>query len=124
MRSEVKAAAWRRLIVLAVAVGAMLVFAGTALSDNCFNLSRSSKGLSTNPADFSAPLVKGRWLWLPSVGAPIAAWGFEVPENYQHGNIDAWLLSNTKYCEEGGFLFYNGPRTTEHGVQSGCGAFG
>jgi hypothetical protein len=99
-------------------------FAGTAFSDNCFNLSRTSAGLSTNPADFTSPYTKGRWVWLPSVGAPIPAWGFEVPANYQHGNVNAWLLSNTKYCEEGGFLFYNGPRTTEHGVQSGCGAFG
>jgi hypothetical protein len=119
-----KAVALRRLIAVLVAALAMLAFTGAALSDNCFNLSRTSKGLSTNPADFSAPYVKGRWLWLPSVGAPIPAWGFEVPENYQHGNVNDWLLSNTKYCEEGGFLFYNGPRTTSHGIQSGCGAFG
>jgi hypothetical protein len=120
-----KAVAMRRLLVATVVAAlAMSVFAGTAFSDNCFNLSRTSAGLSTNPADFTSPYTKGRWVWLPSVGAPIPAWGFEVPANYQHGNVNAWLLSNTKYCEEGGFLFYNGRRTTEHGVQSGCGAFG
>jgi len=114
----------RRMVVTIVIAFAMFVFVGAALANNCFNLSRTSSGLSTNPADFQAPLVKGRWVWLPSVGAPLPAWGFEVPENYQHGNANDWLLSQTNYCEEGGFLFYNGPRTTEHGVQSGCGAFG
>jgi hypothetical protein len=113
----------RLLAVFAVALG-MLVFAGAAFSDNCFNLSRASAGLSTNPGDFTAPLVKGRWVWLPSVGAPIAAWGFEVPENYQHGNVNDWLLGKTPYCQEGGFLGYTGARTTQHGIQSGCGAFG
>jgi hypothetical protein len=113
----------RRTVAVLVVALAMLAFAGGAFADNCFNLSRASQGLSTNPADFDQPLVKGRWLWLPSVGAPIAAWGFEVPENYQHGNINDWLLSQTKYCEEGGFLAYGGPRTTQHGIQSGCGAF-
>jgi hypothetical protein len=119
-----KVAALRRPLVALVAALAMLVFAGAAFSDNCFNLSRTSGGLSTNPADFSSPYVKGRWVWLPSVGVPSPAWGFEVPANYQNGNANDWLLSQTKYCEEGGFLFYNGPRTTEHGIQSGCGAFG
>jgi hypothetical protein len=57
--------------------------------------------------------------------APIAAWGFEVPQNYQNrGGAEAWLLENTPYCEGGGILFYNGPRTTDHGIQSGCGFFG
>jgi len=114
----------RHTIAVLVAAVALLAGAGSALADNCFNASRPGGGLSTNPADFSAPLFKGRWLWLPSVGAPVAAWGFEVPENYLNaGGAEAWLLENTPYCEAGGVLFYNGPRTTEHGIQSGCGAF-
>ena len=114
-----------RIAVLVAALVAVLALAGTALADNCFNASRPSGGLSINPADFtSGPVFKGRWVWLPSVGAPIAAWGFEVPGNYLNsGGVESWLLENTPYCEAGGVLFYNGPRTTDHGIQSGCGAF-
>jgi hypothetical protein len=104
------------------AAAVFLVPVGGALADNCYNASRPGTGLSTHPADFSAPLFQG--LWLPSVGAPIAAWGFEVPENYQNSQgAEAWLLEKTPYCEAGGVLFYNGPRTTDHGIQSGCGFF-
>jgi hypothetical protein len=113
-----------RIAALVAALVAVLALAGTAFADNCFNASRPGGGLSTNPADFAAPVFQGRWVWLPSVGAPIPAWGFEVPENYLNsGGAEAWLLENTPYCEAGGVLFYNGPRTTEHGIQSGCGAF-
>ena len=114
-----------RIAVLVAALVAVLALAGTALADNCFNASRPSGGLSTNPADFtSGPVFRGHWVWLPSVGEPIPAWGFDVPENYLNsGGVKAWLLENTPYCEAGGLLFYNGPRTTDHGIQSGCGAF-
>ena len=115
--------ALRRLLAVVGALVALLAAAGAANADNCYNASRPGGGLSTNPADFPAPLFKGKWLWLPSVGVPLAAWGFEVPENYQHGNADDWLLSNTPYCEAGGVLFYTGPRTTSNGIQSGCGFF-
>lgn len=113
-----------RFAAVAAALVALLAFTGTALADNCFNASRPAGGLSTNPADFSAPVFRGNWVWLPSVGAPLAAWGFEVPSNYLNsGGGEAWLLQNTPYCEAGGVIFYNGPRTTEHGIQSGCGFF-
>jgi hypothetical protein len=121
---EGRVALIRRTAVVLVAVVALFVSAGSALGDNCYNASRPGGGLSTNPADFSAPYFKGRWLWLPSVGVPLAAWGFEVPSNYQNsGGAESWLLAKTPYCEAGGVLFYNGPRTTDHGVQSGCGFF-
>jgi hypothetical protein len=115
----------RRLLLLLAILAAALATAGVALADNCYNASRPGGDLSTNPADFSAPVFKGRWVWLPSVGAPLPAWGFDVPENYLNsGGAEAWLLENTPYCEAGGVLFYNGPRTTENGAQSGCGFFG
>jgi hypothetical protein len=114
-----------RAAAVVAALVTLFVGAGTALADNCYNASRSSGGLSTNPADFSTPYFKGQWVWLPSIGAPIAAWGFNVPQNYlDSGGAEAWLLENTPYCEAGGVLFYNGPRTTDHGIQSGCGFFG
>ncbi len=114
--------ALRRAVVAFIAVALLLVCAGVAVADNCYNASRPGGDLSTNPADFQQPVLKGRWVWLPSIGAPLPAWGFDVPENYLNsGGAEAWLLENTPYCEQGGVLFYNGPRQTEHGVQSGCG---
>ena len=113
---------FRRIAATACAAVALLATAGVAFADNCFNASRPGVGLSTNPADFSEPLFKGRWLWLPSVGVPLPAWGYEAPEG-RIANGGPWLLANTPYCEAGGILFYNGPRTTEHGIQSGCGFF-
>jgi hypothetical protein len=115
----------RRTIAAVFAATMLLVPAGAAFADNCYNASRPGGDLSTNPADFSAPVFKGRWLWLPSVGVPQAAWGFEIPANFQNSQgAESWLLAKTPYCEAGGVLFYNGPRTTDHGIQSGCGAFG
>ena len=115
----------RRTVAALAAAISLFGFAGTAVADNCFNASRPGGNLSTNPADFSAPVFKGHWLWLPSVGVPLPAWGFEIPANYQNsGGAESWLLAKTPYCEAGGILFYNGPRTTDHGIQSGCGFFG
>jgi hypothetical protein len=114
----------RRVLVLLAVIATALATASVAVADNCYNASRPGGDLSTNPADFSAPYVVGRWVWLPSVGAPIPAWGFDVPGNYlDSGGAEAWLLENTPYCESGGVIFYNGPRTTTSGVQSGCGFF-
>jgi hypothetical protein len=108
-----------------MAAVAMLVPASAAFADNCFNVSRSSQGLSSNPAAFNGPVFQGRWVWLPSVGVPLAAWGFEPPENYQGGTDSPWLLSKTPYCTAGGWLAHGATsRTYEHGIQSGCGAFG
>lgn len=115
----------RRATAALLAATALLTTAGVALADNCFNASRPGGGLSTDPADFTAPYFKGRWVWLPSIGVELPAWGFEVPSNYLNADgAEAWLLENTPYCEAGGILFYNGPRTTSHGIQSGCGFFG
>ena len=48
-----------------------------------------------------------------------------VRRNYPNSQgAESWLLAKTPYCEAGGILFYNGPRRTDHGIQSGCGFFG
>jgi hypothetical protein len=116
----------RRTFAAVFAAFALLAPAGIAYADNCFNVSRAS--LSDNPADFSAPVTKGNWTWGPSLGILIpgvgGAWLFGPPANYQNGTTTPWLLANTPYCAAGGFIFYNGPRTTTNGIQSGCGAFG
>jgi hypothetical protein len=110
----------RRTLAAIFAAAAVLAFAGTAFADNCYNASRPG------PTDYSGPpLVRGNWVWLPSIGVPVDAWGFGPPSNYLNsGGSEAWLLENTPYCEAGGIVFYNGPRTTDHGIQSGCGFFG
>ena len=61
----------RRVIAAVFAATVLLVPAGAAFADNCYNASRPGGDLSTNPGDFSAPLFKGHWLWLPSVGVPL-----------------------------------------------------
>jgi hypothetical protein len=117
----------RRTIAAVFAAAVLLVPAGAAFADNCFNASRPGGALSTDPADFAGlpPVVKGNWVWLPSIGVPEPGWGFGAPSNYLNsGGAEAWLLENTPYCQAGGILFYNGPRTTDHGIQSGCGFFG
>jgi hypothetical protein len=115
----------RRALAALFVAAALLIPAGTAFADNCFNASRPGGDLSTNPADFTAPVLKGNWVWLPSIGVPLPAWGFGPPANYLNaGGQEAWLLENTPYCQAGGILFYNGPRTTTNGIQSGCGFFG
>ena len=108
----------------AAVLAAALLVPGAALADNCFNASRPGGDLSANPADFTAPVSKGNWVWLPSIGVPTAAWGFGPPENYQNGTDTPWLLAKTPYCQQGGITVYDGPRTTTNGIQSGCGAFG
>lgn len=114
----------RRAMAVGAAVVAMLIPAGTAFADNCFNVSRPSQGLSSDPSDFTQPVFVGRWVWLPSVGVPMPYWGFEAPDNYLGGTGGPWLLSKTPYCTAGGILAYDATsRTYDHGVQSGCGAF-
>jgi len=110
----------KRFVVPLFAVAA-LALPAAAVADSCANVSRAPAPCGMT---CTGPVVDGNWVWLPSVGAPLAAWGFGVPSNYLNsGGGEAWLLENTPYCEAGGVLFYNGPRTTEHGIQSGCGFF-
>lgn len=116
----------RKLATVGAVTVALLVPANAAFADNCFNASRPSGGLSTNPADFSAPVIRGNWVWLPSVGVPAPSWGFEPPYNFQdRQGTEDWLLAKTPYCAAGGFVNPGGTsRTYTHGIQSGCGAFG
>ena len=56
----------RFIAVIAVAFAALLIAPmSAAFADNCFNLSRPSGDLSSNPADFTQPVFKGGWVWLP-----------------------------------------------------------
>jgi hypothetical protein len=67
-------------------------------------------------------------VWLPSVGAPIEAWGFATPGtapsvelgapgangNYTNGKTES-LLGVSAVCNGGALA-----RQTTHGIQSGC----
>jgi hypothetical protein len=62
--------------VIMIATGVLLSLALTAniaLADACENTSRAA------PKPSTGPIIRGNWVWLPSVGAPVAAWGFAVP---------------------------------------------
>ena len=98
--------------------------AGVTLADSCANVSRA-------PADCgwtcTAPVIEGNWVWLPSVGADVAAWGFAPPGaadsvnfgfpgangNYQNGFSQS-LLGHSAYCLKG----VNQDKS--HGIVSGC----
>ena len=105
----------RRFVAAAALAGAVsIAVAGPALADNCYNASRPA------PAG-SQPAATGHWQYISDFGV----WVFVPPDHYLNmPGEEKWLLENTPYCEAGGVLFYNGPRTTTNGIQSGCGFFG
>ena len=122
----------RRLIVVAATVVAALALAGVAFADSCANVSRAPAACGmTCPA----PVIDGNWVWLPSIGEPVPAWGFSPPGsitseqaglpdangNYvnQQGNF-SWLHENSALCTGNGNA--STAHQTDHGIQSGCGA--
>jgi hypothetical protein len=105
-------------IVLLVAMVALMVAltAPAALALTCVNLSRSApKG------DVSGPIFKGHWVWLPSIGVPVEAWGFAPPGtegtngNFTNGKTTS-LLGTSANCDPEKTT----SRQIEHGVQTGC----
>ncbi len=107
----------KRMLVL-VAMLAMMVLsaAPAALALSCDNVSRAApKGVA------SGPIVKGHWVWLPSIGVPEEAWGFFPPGtegtngNYTDGKTHS-LLGTSAQCDPSKTT----SRQTEHGVQTGC----
>jgi hypothetical protein len=77
-----------RGLVTTAAAGVMLV-TGTAgaWADDCANVSRAAPECGMTCT--AGPIVQGRWVWLPSVGVPLAAWGFETPDRFTDGKADA-----------------------------------
>lgn len=119
----------RKFAALVVVVGA-LALSGVAYADSCANVSRAAPACNMS---CTSPVIKGNWVWLPSVGVPFPAWGDSPPGsitsqelglpnangNYldQHG-VEVWLLENSAICKSGKLIV----RQTDHGIQSGCGA--
>ena len=72
----------RFLITTCVVLASFGITAGAALADSCDNTSRAAPNV-TGPG----PIVKGNWVWLPSIGVPVESWGFAPP-----GTIDSTLF--------------------------------
>ena len=64
----------------------------------------------------SGAVIEGNWVWLPSIGVPVAAWGFESPGNYTNGQTSS-LLGVSVHCDPTGDP---SNRQQTHGIQSGC----
>jgi hypothetical protein len=114
----------RRLLGISFGVALSLAVAGTAFADSCANISRAAPACDPT---CSAPVIRGNWVWLPSIGVPFPAWGFAVPGggesvangfpgasgNYQNGFSES-LLGHSAYCLKG----INTDKS--HGIVSGC----
>jgi hypothetical protein len=117
----------KRLLFTGVtAVALAVVPAAAAFADSCANVSRAPAPCGMT---CTSPVIQGNWVWLPSVGAPVPAWGFAPPGgpdsvgfgfpgangNYTNGRT-ASLLGMSNNCPPGN----NTARQTAHGIQSGC----
>lgn len=129
----------RRTLLTGVATLLMVAAtAGTALADSCANISRAAPAGWTPATTYTAPLVEGGWVWLPSLTAvfgPSAQfppfWGKITPGtadsvllgapgangNYTNGKTVS-LLGVSAVCSQASQAFV--VRQTDHGIQSGC----
>jgi hypothetical protein len=114
----------KRMLVL-VAMLAMLVLsaAPAALALSCDNVSRAAPKGDVS----SGPIIKGHWVWLPSIGIDEEVWGFVPPGtepgefigkphgNFTNGKTHS-LLGVSAQCDPSKTT----SRQTDHGVQTGC----
>ncbi|MDX6401512.1 MAG: hypothetical protein QOF27_2118 [Gaiellaceae bacterium] len=120
----------RRLLVCVAMVFAVAALAASAaLADSCANVSRAAPACGTTCTD--GPIIQGNWVWLPSIGVPLAAWGFITPGselaaeagtpgaggNYTNGKTES-LLGVSAVCVGKGNA--QNARQQDHGIQSGC----
>lgn len=103
-----------RFRVLAGAVASVAALAApiAAQASSCANFSRPAPACNLT---CTSPVVEGNWVWLPSIGVPLAAWGFAPPGtvdsqlfgapgangNYTNGQT-ASLLGMSALCTNGG----------------------
>lgn len=129
----------RRTLLSGVAALLMVaVTASTALADSCANVSRPAPSGWTPATTYSAPLVQGGWVWLPSLTAVFGPdaqfpplWGKITPGtqdsvllgapgangNYTNGKTVS-LLGVSAICTQSSQAYV--VRQTAHGIQSGC----
>lgn len=127
----------RILITIAAALAVLVAGVAPALADSCANVSRAAPQGWTPATVYSAPLLKGGWVWLPSltsVFGPNAQfppfWGKVTPGtadavllgapgqngNYTNGKTIS-LLGVSALCRASQAFVV---RQTDHGIQSGC----
>jgi hypothetical protein len=119
----------RRFIVcVAALLAAAALTASAAFADSCANVSRAPAACGMSCA---GPVIQGNWVWLPSIGAPVAAWGFAAPGredsvafgfpgangNYTNGKTSS-LLGVSALCKGSGNA--QNARQQDHGIQTGC----
>ena len=105
-------------ITLLVAMVALMVAltAPSAMALSCINVSRPAP-----TGEASGPIVKGHWVWLPSIGVPFEAWGYAPPGtegyngNFTNGKTTS-LLGTSATCDEDKTT----SRQTDPGIQTGC----
>jgi len=111
-------------LVFSVILVSLAISAQVAFADSCSNVSRAAPA-PTGPG----PVIKGNWVWLPSIGVPVEGWGFAPPGaldstlfgfpgangNYTNGATSS-LLGMSANCPPGA----NTNRQTTQGIQSGC----
>jgi len=103
-----------RFRVFAAALSAVAALATTTAAEasSCANFSRPAPPCNLT---CTAPVMNGNWIWLPSIGVPLAAWGFAPPGtpdsvaagapgangNYTNGQTNS-LLGMSALCTNGG----------------------
>ncbi len=115
-----------KALLAGMTVVAALSLPMTAFADSCFNASRPAP---PNYVAGSGPLIRGNWVWLPSIGVDFPAWGFATPGspdsalfpdangNYTDGKT--WsLLGESAMCQQRTDGIAN--RQITNGIQSGC----
>ncbi len=107
----------KRILVLVAMLAMMVLLAApAALALSCDNVSRAAPKGET-----SGPIIKGHWVWLPSIGVDEEAWGYFPPGtlgsngNFTDGKTHS-LLGTSAQCDPSKTT----SRQTEHGVQTGC----
>ena len=127
----------RAAVTIATATVLAVLGGGAAFADSCANVSRAAPAGWTPQTTYSAPLVQGGWVWLPSLasifpGAQLPPfWGKVTPGtadavllnapdqngNYTNGKTVS-LLGVSAVCNQASQAFV--VRQTSHGIQSGC----
>jgi hypothetical protein len=101
----------RRLGALAALMAVLaLIVVPAALAHTCVNVSRAPAACGMSCTE---PVFDGKWVWLPSIGVPFAAWGMDKP-----GNAGDSLLEQSAVCTGAGGAA--DARQTDHGIQTGC----
>jgi hypothetical protein len=127
----------RILFSAAVGIAALAATTAPAMADSCANVSRPAPPGWTPATVFTAPLVEGGWVFLPSLTSIFGPaefppfWGKITPGtqdsillgapgangNYTNGKTVS-LLGVSAICRQSSQAFV--VRQTDHGIQSGC----